>query len=51
MKHYSSTCQDVLSGRKTEIEFLNGYIIKLGKKYNLPVKENEKIIKEFKKIK
>lgn len=45
--HYSSTYQDLVSGRKTEINFFNGYIKKLGKKYNIPVEENEIIIKEF----
>ena len=47
MNHYSSTCQDIQSGRPTEIDFLNKYIITLGKKYNLPTSENEKIVKEF----
>ncbi|VVB78127.1 Uncharacterised protein [uncultured archaeon] len=47
MKHYSSTYQDAISKEKTEINFLNGYIIKLGKKYDIPTPENEKIVKEF----
>ena len=47
MRHYSSTYQDAISGRKTEIDFLNGYIVKLGKKYNLSVAENKKLISEF----
>lgn len=48
MNHYSSLCQDIQSKRDTEIDFLNGYILKLGKKYNLKTKENEKIVKEVK---
>ncbi len=50
MKHYSSTYQDVLSGRKTEIDFLNGYIVAQGKKAGIVTPENEKIVQEFKKI-
>lgn len=50
MNHYSSTCQDALSGRKTEIDFLNGYMVKFGKKYNLSTTENERIITQFKRI-
>ncbi len=47
MRHYSSTYQDAISKRKTEIDFLNGLIIKLGKKYSVPTPENEGILKEF----
>ncbi len=46
--HYSSTYQDLVSGKKTEINFFNGYIKKLGKKYNLPVEENKFIVKGLK---
>lgn len=48
LNHHSSTAQDVLSGRKTEVDFFNGYMIRLGKKYHLPAEENEKILKDFK---
>lgn len=48
--HYSSTYQDVLSGRKTEVDFFNGYMVQLGKKYNLSTKENEKILRDFKRL-
>lgn len=47
MKHYSSTYQDAISKRKTEINFLNGFIIKLGKKYGIPTPKNEEIFSEF----
>lgn len=50
MNHYSSTCQDALSGRETEILFLNGFLIELAKKYHLKAPENQQIIKEFNKI-
>jgi ketopantoate reductase len=50
MNHHSSTCQDVHSGRKSEVKFFNGLIIGLGKKYNLPVENNEEILMDIKKI-
>lgn len=31
----SSTAQDLARGKKTEIEFLNGYIVELGKRYGI----------------
>ena len=39
----SSTAQDLARGKKTEIDFLNGYIVELGKKYGVPVPYNESI--------
>lgn len=36
----SSMLQDVNGGRKTEIDALNGYIIRLGKELNIPVPAN-----------
>lgn len=47
MVHYSSTYQDVMSGRRNEAEFLNGYIVELAKKNNLEATENKKIFDEF----
>ena len=47
MKHYSSTYQDAIKAKKTEIDFLNKYIVALGKKLNISVPENEKIIAKF----
>ncbi|MFA4887287.1 MAG: 2-dehydropantoate 2-reductase [Candidatus Nanoarchaeia archaeon] len=47
MKHYSSTYQDAISGRKSEIWFLNGLIVRLGKKYHLSTSENERVLKKF----
>lgn len=49
MKHFSSTWQDLKSGRKLESEFFNGYIIKLGKKYNISAEENKKLMQELRK--
>jgi len=51
VKHYSSTYQDIVSGRKSEIDFLNGYIIKLVKKYKINAKENLNVIKNFEMVK
>ncbi len=47
MKHYSSTYQDAISGRKTEIDFINGLIIKIGKKYRIPTPTNQQVIDKF----
>ena len=33
--------QDIVNGNKTEIDFLNGRIVELGKKYNIPTHYNE----------
>jgi len=41
--NYSSMCQDVLKGKKTEIDFLNGKIIELAKKHHLETPANELI--------
>ena len=48
--HYSSMYQDVISGRKTEIEYLNGYIVKLGKKKEIPTPINEDIYYKIKNL-
>ena len=42
-KNYSSMAQDILKGRKTEIDFLNGKIIELAKKHRLETPANEVI--------
>jgi 2-dehydropantoate 2-reductase len=47
MKHYSSTYQDAISGRKTEVQFLNGLILKLAKKHKLQAPTNQKVLDEF----
>ena len=38
--NFSSIFQDVVNGKKTEIDFINGKIIELGKKYNIPTPIN-----------
>lgn len=41
--NYPSMCQDIIKGKKTEIDFLNGKILELGKKHNLATPVNEVI--------
>jgi len=47
VNHYSSTYQDVVSGRKTEIEFFNKYLVKIGRKEGLKTDENQSILRDF----
>lgn len=47
MKHYSSTYQDAISGRKSEVRFINGLIVKLARKYKLSAKLNQQLLSEF----
>lgn len=39
----SSTAQDLARGKKTEIDFLNGYIVELGERYGIPTPYNESV--------
>jgi 2-dehydropantoate 2-reductase len=39
----SSTAQDLARGKKTEIDFLNGYIVELGKQHGIAVPYNESV--------
>jgi 2-dehydropantoate 2-reductase len=39
----SSTAQDLAKGKMTEIDFLNGYIVELGKRYGVPTPYNESV--------
>lgn len=48
--HYSSMYQDIISGRKTEIEFLNGLIVEIGKKKGVRTPVNESMFKKIKEI-
>lgn len=42
--NYSSMYQDLMKGKKTEIEFLNGAVVKLGKKYGVDCPVNESLV-------
>jgi len=44
LKNYSSMHQDLMKGRKTEIEFLNGKIVEIGKKHDIPTPINEALV-------
>jgi len=39
----SSTAQDLARGKMTEMNFLNGYIVQLGKRYGVPTPYNESV--------
>lgn len=43
-KNTSSMLQDVRAGRPTEIDYINGYIVKKGKEQGIECKTNEKLI-------
>jgi len=51
LNHFSSTYQDVVSGRKNEACFFNGYLVNIGEKNGCQVEENKKIMEEINKIK
>ena len=42
-----SLLQDVMKGRRTELEQLNGYIVRQGKELGLPTPMNEAVVKLF----
>ena len=50
VNHYSSTYQDLFSKRKSEIDFFNGVLVRLGKKYNINAIENKKVLSDFKRL-
>jgi 2-dehydropantoate 2-reductase len=42
--NYSSMYQDIFKRKETEIDFLNGIIVKLGKKHGIPTSANETMV-------
>lgn len=48
--HYSSMYQDIVSGRKTEIDFLNGLIVEIGKKKGIRTPANESMVEKIKEL-
>jgi 2-dehydropantoate 2-reductase len=40
----SSMCQDIMKGKRTEIDFLNGKIVELGAKHRIPTPGNETLV-------
>lgn len=39
----TSMCQDIEHGRRTEIDFINGAVVRLGQKYGVPTPYNETV--------
>lgn len=46
----SSMLQDVRAGRRTEIEAINGAVVKAAKKFNIATPENIRLVEEVRKI-
>jgi len=42
--NFSSMCQDIMKGKRTEIDFLNAKIVDLGRKHGVPTPVNETIV-------
>jgi 2-dehydropantoate 2-reductase len=42
--NYSSMCQDIMRGKRTEIDFLNGKIVELGARHQIPTPVNETLV-------
>jgi 2-dehydropantoate 2-reductase len=42
--------QDMMKGRRTEIEFLNGYVVREGEKVGLPARANERLVELVTKV-
>jgi 2-dehydropantoate 2-reductase len=42
--------QDMAKGRRTEIEFLNGYIVREGERIGMPARANERLVELVKKV-
>lgn len=41
---YSSTAQDIARGKKTEIDYLNGYVCRLGQQHGIPTPVNQTLL-------
>ena len=41
---------DILQHRKTEIDYINGYIINIAKEAGIPVPENERLLQQVKDL-
>jgi len=42
-ENYSSMCQDLMKGKRTEIDFLNGKVVEVGRRHGIPTPVNETI--------
>ncbi len=45
--NYSSMHQDITHGRRTEVDFINGFVVREAQKIGLNVPENEKLLKHI----
>lgn len=43
-EHYSSMYQDIVGGRLTEVDYINGAIVRLGEKHGIPTPVNRMIV-------
>ena len=41
---YSSTAQDLARGKKTEIDYLNGYVVRKGEEFSIPTPINRALL-------
>ncbi|MGJ8680760.1 ketopantoate reductase family protein [Paraglaciecola sp.] len=48
--NYSSMHQDIYHGRKTEIEYINGYVVQKGKELGVGVKANQELFNQIKAL-
>ncbi len=48
--NYSSTCQDIINGRTTEIDCLNGYLVEQAQRHGIPSPENRSIVEAVKRL-
>jgi 2-dehydropantoate 2-reductase len=46
----SSMLADVLAGRETEIDFINGQIVKMGEAMGFGVPQNEYVVQRIKEL-
>ncbi len=49
-ENYSSMAQDVKFKRRTEIEFINGYLVRHGERLDIITTENKKLVADISKI-
>ena len=49
-RNKSSMLQDLENGRKTEIDYLNGKVVKLARKHGLTALTNQKVVRQIKRL-
>ncbi|MGO4893996.1 ketopantoate reductase family protein [Flavobacterium sp. W21_SRS_FM6] len=48
--NYSSMNRDVMAKRKTEIDYINGYVVDRAAQFGIPCPENNRLVNEIKRI-